>query len=94
MYATRTPLEAKAHQMLADHLTASNKNIDAAICQVFRAFWEMSYSTKQVVALISAINGGWEVSEAITQRALSDMVAAGVLRSRVARKVRHYELNF
>lgn len=94
MYSTRTPLEAQAHQMLADHLKASDKNIDAAICQVFRAFWEMSYSTKQIVALISAINGGWEVSEAITQHALSNMVAAGVLRSRVIRKVRHYELNF
>jgi hypothetical protein len=94
MYETRTPLEAKTHQMLADHLKASNTGVDAAICHVFRAFWEMSYSTKQIVALISAIHGGWEVSECIVQRALSNMVAAGVLRSRVTRKVRFYEVNY
>lgn len=90
-YTKRTVLEAQAHEMLDNYRDNTGWSSEKSlIATVFKA----AYATSLPVARINKISEALTCFTTDLQPALTEAVRAKVLRSRVIRGVRHYELNF
>ena len=82
-----TDLEVKARAVLAK-LDWTPQN--ALIAFVFKAMYSSALSVEAINAIGKATFGSWLPDN----KALTAAVRQGVLRSRMIRGVRHYEINF
>lgn len=86
------PLELEARKMLATHqVTTEWTPGDAAVRLVFSAQWGSSLPVSRVEEIAHAL-GGLHLNS--IQTSLTKMVNQKLLRSRMIRGVRHYELAF
>lgn len=82
-----TGMEAQAHALFVANISSVDHQL---IANIFRSMYTAALPVSQIEAIGSAMVG-FTVS---LQPALTELVRAKVLRSRMICGVRHYELNF
>lgn len=92
-YTKRSTEEARTEELFGEYLKddANWSPAKAAVANVFRAMWWASLPVDRINALAMAINN---LTEFDAQTTLTNLVKAKVLRSRIERGQRLYEVNY
>jgi hypothetical protein len=94
----RSHFDIKTRELFAAHMDGdlSDGNwtpVKAGIRNIFEAFYTCAYPANRVRDIVNAVSHTHYSEEAIKD-ALTSLVRAKVLRSRVQRGVRFYEVNY
>lgn len=95
-YSKRSAEEAKTHELVGRYLELNSETHPweaYALALAIKALWSSSISLSRIVAVASALSGQ-PLNDEVAQEQLTKMVRAKVLRSRVNRGTRLYEVNY